>query len=116
VLSGALVGVGLTAVVAVLTFVAHQHLPYRRMLVLTGVMLGFVLIVMVGESAQELQQAHRIGATDVGLDVPEWAGLWFAIQPTVESLLAQVAGAALVLGSYVGAQYVRVRRPRYRSA
>lgn len=38
-----------TLVVAVLTFVIHHHLPYRKMLVVTGVMLAVVLLVMVGE-------------------------------------------------------------------
>ena len=53
------VGLGLlfTVIVAILTFVAHQRLPYRKMLVLTGVLLGGVLLVMVGEQAQEMQQA-----------------------------------------------------------
>ena len=36
------------------------------MLVLTGVMLGAVLIVMVGESVQELQLAHWLPTTELG--------------------------------------------------
>src|ERR1700756_3316486 len=38
VLGGALIGILLSAVVAVLTFVAHRRLPYRKMLVWTGVL------------------------------------------------------------------------------
>ena len=52
VVEGALVGLFFTAIVAVLNFVAHHRLPYRKMLVLTGIMLGMVLLVMVGEQAQ----------------------------------------------------------------
>jgi high-affinity iron transporter len=103
VLYGVLVGVALTAIVAVLTFVAHQRLPYRRMLVLTGVLLGVVLLVMVGEQAQEMQLAHWLPTTPVhALEgvIPGWMGLWFAIFPTVETLVAQAVAAALVLGSY----------------
>lgn len=37
---------------------SHRHLPYRRMLVATGVLLGVVLLVMVGEEAQEMQRAR----------------------------------------------------------
>src|SRR3954469_11057914 len=37
---GVSLGLALTGVVGVLTFVAHRRLPYRRMLVFTGVMLG----------------------------------------------------------------------------
>src|SRR5207249_6497657 len=49
VLAGVSVGAAFTLVVGALTFLAHQRLPYKRMLVLTGVMLGAVLVVMVGE-------------------------------------------------------------------
>ncbi len=106
VLAGAAVGLALSAVVAVLTFVAHRRLPYRRMLVLTGVMLGGVLIVMVGEQAQEMQLAHWIPTTAIpALEwLPKWAGVWFAAFPTVETLAAQVLAAALVIGSYYAAR------------
>ena len=48
----------------------------------------------------------------MALSIPGWVGLWFAVFPTVEGLVAQLLAAALVLGSYFGAEYVRVRRPR----
>ena len=71
------------------------------MLILTGVMLGFVLLVMVGEQAQEMQLAHWIPTTQIGwLKIPDWAGLWFSIFPTVETLVAQLLAAFFVVGSY----------------
>jgi len=103
VFGGALIGILLSAVVAVLTFVAHRRLPYRKMLVWTGIMLGFVLLVMVGEQAQEMQLASWIPTTKIGwLEnlVPDWMGLWFSLFPTVETLLAQLLAAILVIGSY----------------
>src|SRR2546430_11054964 len=66
VLKGALLGLLLCGIVAVLTFVLQQHLPYRRMLITTGILLGVVLEVMVGEQAQEMQLAHWISRTDLG--------------------------------------------------
>jgi high-affinity iron transporter len=63
--AGAIIGVLLTAIVAVLTFIGHRRLPYRRMLVLTGIMLGGVLLVMVGEQAQEMQLAHWLSTTPI---------------------------------------------------
>jgi high-affinity iron transporter len=115
VLKGALIGLSLTAIVAVLTFVAHQRLPYKKMLVLTGVMLGGVLIVMVGESVQELQQAGWIATTEAGIALPEWVGVWFATFPTVQGLAAQAFAASLVTGSYFLAWY-RVWHPRLQAA
>jgi len=87
VLEGAVLGLLLSGAVAVLTFVAHQRLPYRKMMILTGVLLGVVLLVMVGEQAQEMQLAHWIPTTPIKSLVnviPAWAGLWFSVFPTLK--------------------------------
>jgi high-affinity iron transporter len=107
VLTGALFGLFFTAIVAVLTFVAHKKLPYRKMLVATGVMLGFVLLVMVGEQAFEMQQAGWIRTTQIdslAKIIPPWAGVWFSVFPTVQTLVAQALAAVLVIGSYFAAR------------
>lgn len=109
-LIGAGIGLALTLVTAALTFVAHHRLPYRRMLVATGVMLGGVLIVMVGETVQQMQEAGWITATTLHLPVPAWAGVWFSVYPNAEGLAAQIAAAALVLGSYWVVESVRLSR------
>ncbi|MBA2683076.1 MAG: FTR1 family protein [Gemmatimonadaceae bacterium] len=102
VLAGVAMGLVLTAIVAVLTFIAHRKLPYRKMLVFTGFMLGVVLLVMVGEQAQEMQLAHWISTTPVAWleRIPAWVGLWFSVFPTVETLAAQALAAVIVIGSY----------------
>jgi high-affinity iron transporter len=103
VLQGVLLGLVFTGIVAVLTFVAHHKLPYKRMLVLTGMLLGVVLLVMVGEQAQEMQLAHWIPTTPISWlepKIPDWMGMWFAVFPTVETLVAQGIAAVLVIGSY----------------
>ena len=108
VLKGALLGMVLTAMVAMLTFVLQQRLPYRKMLITTGILLGVVLLVMVGEQAQEMQLAHWISTTPVDSlkpYIPPWMGLWFAVFPTVETLVAQVIAAVLVIGSYYAARH-----------
>ena len=110
VLKGALLGLSLSGMVAVLTFVLQQRLPYRKMLITTGVLLGVVLLVMVGEQAQEMQLAHWISRTEIPWlvnAVPAWLGMWFAVFPTYETLLAQALAAILVVGSYYAARHVR---------
>jgi high-affinity iron transporter len=107
VLKGTLLGLMLTAMVAVLTFVLQQRLPYRKMLITTGILLGVVLLVMVGEQAQEMQLAHWISTTPIDSlknYMPPWMGLWFAVFPTVETLVAQLIAAVLVIGSYYAAR------------
>jgi high-affinity iron transporter len=103
VLLGAVIGLGLTMVMGALTFWAHRRLPYRKMLIATGVMLGFVLLVMVGEEVNEMQLANWISTTPIhALDrfMPDWTGVWFSLFPNVETVAAQIVAALLVVGSY----------------
>ena len=57
------------------------------MLITTGILLGVVLLVMVGEQAQEMQLAKWLPTTPIpALEgvIPGWMGMWFAVFPTVE--------------------------------
>jgi high-affinity iron transporter len=107
VLYGVLLGALVSAIVAILTFIAHRRLPYRRMLVATGIMLALVLLVMVGEEAQEMQLARWLPTTEIlplVRAIPSWMGLWLSVFPTVETLSAQALAALLLFGSYITAQ------------
>ncbi|HZC19642.1 MAG TPA: FTR1 family protein [Rubrobacteraceae bacterium] len=101
ILQGAAIGLFLSSIVAVLTFVAHRRIPYKKMLIVTGVLLGVVLVVMVGEEVQEMQLAGWLPTTEVGVSLPEWLGVWFAVFPNVEGLVAQALAALFVAGSYL---------------
>ncbi|MGH3002457.1 MAG: FTR1 family iron permease [Gaiellaceae bacterium] len=116
VLEGVAIGLALTVAVGIVTFVLQRRLPYKRMLVATGVLLGFVLLVMVGESIQELQLAGWLPTHTLGVAFPGWVGLWLALFPTVEGILAQFLAAVLVIGSYFLARQVRFRRPHAAAA
>ena len=114
VLKGALLGLILSAFVAILTFALQKRLPYRKMLVTTGVLLGVVLLVMVGEQGQEMQLAHWLPTTPIPVlenIIPGWMGLWFAVFPTVETLACQAVAALLVIGSYFGASRMHRGQP-----
>ena len=107
VLYGVVVGALCSGAIAIVTFVIQRRLPYRRMLVATGVLLGGVLLVMVGEEAQEMQLARWLPTTEIpGLVrvIPSWMGLWFSIFPTIETLSAQALASLLIVGSYIAAQ------------
>jgi high-affinity iron transporter len=108
VLKGALLGIALSGIVAVLTFILQQRLPYRKMLITTGILLGVVLLVMVGEQAQEMQLAHWIPTTQIdwlAKLIPAWMNLWLAVFPTRETIIAQLIAAVLVIGSYYAARH-----------
>jgi high-affinity iron transporter len=106
VLQGTLIGLALTSLVGFLTFAMHYKLPYKKMLVLTGIMLGVVLVVMIGESAQEMQLAGWLSTTTININMPDWLNAWFVIYPSVESIAAQVFAIVFVVGSYFIARRV----------
>ena len=110
VLKGAVLGTALSGIVAILTFFLQQRLQHRKMLITTGILLGVVLLVMVGEQAQEMQLAHWIPTTQIGWlvnCVPAWVSMWFAVFPTYETMVAQLLAAFLVVGSYYAARHTR---------
>ena len=70
VFEGVAIGLAATTAVGVIIFFLQQKLPYRRMLVVTGILLGVVLVVMVGGSARTLQDLGWIPTTPLGAHVP----------------------------------------------
>ncbi|MDX6657087.1 MAG: high-affinity iron transporter [Solirubrobacteraceae bacterium] len=110
------VGIGLvgTAVVGLITFWLHHKLPYKKMLVLTGVLIGVVLVVMTGGTALTFQDLGWIPRHDLPFAVPGWLGSWFEIYGTWETLGAQFLAATFVVGSYFLAQHLKVTRPARR--
>ena len=114
VMEGVGIGVAATAAVGVITFWLHHKLPYRRMLVLTGVLLAVVLVVMTGGTALTFQDLGWLPRTELPFAVPGWLGSWFEIYGNYETIACQLIAAILVLGSYVLAQQLKVRRPARR--
>lgn len=109
-LTGAAIGLVLVGIVAMLTFLLEKKLPYRKMLEMTGILLGVVLLVMVGEQAQEMQLAHWIPTSTIPWlepHIPSWMGGWFSVFPTVETLGGQALAAVLVIGSFFVARKLR---------
>jgi high-affinity iron transporter len=105
VLYGSALGLVLTLVVAVLTFWMHTRMPYRKMLIITGVLLGVVLLVMVGEEANEMQLAGWLSKTTIQplvayIPDPSWPNVWFSLFPYWETMIAQLIALVLVVGSY----------------
>ncbi len=116
VLEGVGIGLAGTAVVGVMIFRLHRKLPYKRMLVLTGGLVGVVLMVMTGGTALSFQQLGWIPTHPTPFEVPGWMGAWFEIYGTWETLGAQLLAGAFVVASYLLAEHIKVRRPQRRGA
>ena len=86
------------------------------MLIVTGVLLGVVLVIMVGQTARTMQGTGWLPITPLDWEIPSSLGLWLGVFPSVETLLAQVAAIVFVIGSYALATELKVRRPQRKAA
>jgi high-affinity iron transporter len=116
VVEGAVLGLLLTFGVGTFTFVLQRKLPYKRMLVVTGVMIGFVLVVMVGQTARTMQGVGWLPITPIRGEPPYWLGVWFGVYPSWETLGAQLLAGGFVIGSFFVAKELKVKRPGRRAA
>ncbi len=92
----------------------ERKLPHKKMLIATGLMITWVLIVLVGQTVQVMEKVGWLPVTPIeGLHLPYWSGVWFGLYPTWEGILAQTAAATFVIGSYFAAEHLR-RRKRQR--
>jgi high-affinity iron transporter len=117
VLGGVAAGLAGTLLVGVVVFAVQAKLPYKKMLIYTGIMIGAVLLVMVGNTAHVLQVVGWLPTHPVRwLTLPYWAGMWFGLFPTWEGLSLQAAAAVFVIGSYYAAEWMHKRARRTASA
>lgn len=112
VLGGVSLGLLATAVVGFATFKLEQKLPYKKLLIVTGVLISLVLVVLVGNTVRTLQGVGWLSITPVDIELPLWMGTWLGLFPTVESFAAQIAAFGFVVGSYYAAEWVRKRNVR----
>jgi high-affinity iron transporter len=105
-------GLAATTVVGVVTFALEQKLPYKKMLIATGVLIGLVLGIMVGTTIHNLQGLGWIptSATNFRLDLA-W-GRWLGLYANWEGIGAQLAALAVVYGSYALARGLQKHRRR----
>ena len=114
VLEGVGFGLAATCAVGVVTFKLQQKLPYRRMLIATGVLVGVVLVVMIGGTALTFSELGWIPQTPLPFAIPGWLGSWFEVYAYYETIGAQLLAAAFVIGSYYLAEHMKVTRPARR--
>ena len=111
VLQGVAVGALAVLVVGAITFKLQARLPYKKMLVWTGVLIGLVLVTMVGKTVHVMQAVGWVGITPIqGLTPPYWAGLWFGLYATWQGVIMQIGAAVFVVGSYYLAEGMQTKR------
>ncbi len=103
VLTGVAIGLAATAAIGFLVFVVQAKLPHKKMLIVTGVMIGVVLLQMVGNTVHVMQVVGWLPTHPIrwlASLLPYWSGLWFGLYATWEGIILQFAAGAFVIGSY----------------
>jgi high-affinity iron transporter len=105
-------GLAATAIVGVTTFALERKLPYKKMLIATGVLIGLVLAVMTGVTVQNLQGLGWVPTTPIGIEMSLTWGRWLGLYPNWEGVGAQVAALLVVYGSHALARAMQAHRRR----
>ncbi|HEY5779595.1 MAG TPA: FTR1 family protein [Terrimicrobiaceae bacterium] len=97
-------------------FSIGAKLPYRKMLVVTGGLVIFVLFTFIGSTVRLFQTVGWLPVHPVpGLELPAWMGVWFGLYPTWEGLLIPFGTFAYVGGMWLFVK-VSVKRAQQREA
>ncbi|HUA74038.1 MAG TPA: FTR1 family protein [Solirubrobacteraceae bacterium] len=107
---GIAIGLAGTLAVGFVTFKLERKLPYKKMLIATGVLIGLVLGVMVGTTVHSLQGLGWVPSTQTGFTLPLWCGQWLGLYATWEGIGAQLVALLVVYGSYAVARALQTRR------
>jgi high-affinity iron transporter len=106
VIQGVVIGLLATFAVGAITFTLQAKLPYKKMLIITGIFIAVVLVSMVGKTVFAMQAVGWLPITPItGVWFPYWVGQWFGLYATWQGIILQIASAVFVIGSYFLAEY-----------
>ncbi len=99
---GLLIGCVLIGALGFAVFYIGAKLPYRRMLVVTGVLVIAVLFTFLGSTVRLFQTVGWLPVHPIsGLELPVWMGVWLGLYPTWEGMLIPFATFAYVGGMWL---------------
>jgi high-affinity iron transporter len=112
-----LVGLGigglLIAALGFAVFFIGAKLPYRKMLVVTGVLVIFVLFTFIGSTVRIFQTIGWLPVHPIpGLELPAWMGIWLGLYPTWEGMLIPFASFAYVGCMWLWVKFTSIRAQR----
>jgi high-affinity iron transporter len=111
VLIGIACGAVMVAAAGVLIFVIGGRLPYRKLLVLTGVLVVTILVTFLGSTVRLFQTVGWLSIHPIpGLHLPSWAGFWLGFYPSVEGIAIPLLGFAYVIGAWLFVKIQAARR------
>jgi high-affinity iron transporter len=111
VLIGVACGAVMIAAAGVLIFVIGARLPYRKLLVFTGMLVVTILVTFLGSTVRLFQTVGWLPIHPLpGLHLPTWAGFWLGLYPSLEGIVIPMLGFAYVIGAWLLVKIQAARR------
>ncbi|MEO6054775.1 MAG: FTR1 family protein [Chthoniobacterales bacterium] len=99
--------------VGVLTFRYGVKLPYRKMLILTGLLVVSIMFTFVGSTVRLFQTVGWLPIHPIPhLHIPNWVGLWFGLYPSWEGILIPFGTLAYVGGAWLLTRWSSFRQQK----
>ncbi len=93
-------------------FIVGAKLPYRKLLVITGVLVVSIMVTFLGSTVRLFQTVGWMPIHSItGLHIPSWMGLWLGLYPSWEGLLIPPLGLAYVAGAWLWTKWQAMRNP-----
>jgi high-affinity iron transporter len=107
---GVLAGTAFIAAIGLAIFVFGAKLPYRKLLVVTGVLVVSIMVTFFGSTTRLFQTVGWLPIHPIsGLTVPTWAGLWLGLYPSWEGLLIPMLALVYVGGAWLWVKFTSRR-------
>jgi high-affinity iron transporter len=102
VLLGALAGFLFIGIIGTLIVFFGAKLPYRKLLVVTGVLVVSIMVTFLGSAVRLFQTVGWLPVHPLpGLNLPNWVGVWFGLYPSWEGLLIPPLALVYVGGAWL---------------
>jgi high-affinity iron transporter len=102
VLLGVLAGFLFIGIIGTLIIVFGAKLPYRKLLVVTGVLVVSIMVTFLGSAVRLFQTVGWLPVHPLpGLNMPNWVGVWFGLYPSWEGLLIPPLALVYVGGAWL---------------
>jgi high-affinity iron transporter len=99
---GVLAGFLFVGGVGAAIFLFGAKLPYRRLLVITGVLVVSIMVTFLGSTVRLFQTVGWLPVHPIpGLQIPSWAGLWLGLYPSWEGILIPPLALVYVGGAWL---------------
>ena len=95
-------GLAFVGAVGGAVFVIGAKLPYRKLLVVTGVLVVSIMVTFLGSTVRLFQTVGWLPINPIPwLHLPSWTGMWLGLYPSWEGLLIPPLGLVYVASAWL---------------